>query len=403
MLATSTYLRTSRFTDWPLAVKSILGFWLFYALTVVARAFLGTDPLTAMQNRLLTISVGVSLTFLVYFAIASFAREGTIGRKTVVAGIASFLAACAMSGILIAAQDKLRESREEFRYQAREGFIIVEKGKEVRIERAAAEPLVFTWPSILELDPNKRFRYAADNAMIWLFFFAAWSAYYLAAIAQGEALRAQRRAAEAEAMARSAQVRALRYQINPHFLFNTLNSLSSLVMSSRPSEAEEMILKLSTFFRSSLSLDPTEDVSLAEEIALQRLYLDIEMVRFPKRLKAEFDIPGELENAKLPGMILQPIIENAIKYGVSQSRDKVTLRIAAREAGPGRFTIEIVNSGNLAPGKRRDAPDGVGVGLTNVCQRLTARFGPAAQCEFGPVAEGGYRVVLTLPLDRTDG
>jgi len=404
MLATSTYLRTSRFTDWPLAVKSILGFWLFYALTVVARAFLGTDPLTAMQNRLLTISVGVSLTFLVYFAIASFAREGTIGRKTVVAGIASFLAACAMSGILIAAQDKLRESREEFRYQAREGFIIVEKGKEVRIERAAAEPLVFTWPSILELDPNKRFRYAADNAMVWLFFFAAWSAYYLAAIAQGEALRAQRRAAEAEAMARSAQVRALRYQINPHFLFNTLNSLSSLVMSSRPSEAEEMILKLSTFFRSSLSLDPTEDVSLAEEIALQRLYLDIEMVRFPKRLKAEFDIPSELENAKLPGMILQPVVENAIKYGVSQSREKVTLRIAAREAGPGRFTIEIVNSGNLTSSKKRgDVPDGVGVGLTNVCQRLTARFGPAAHCEFGPVAEGGYRVVLTLPLDRTDG
>ena len=404
MLASSTYLRTSRFADWPLAVKSILGFWLFYALTVVARAFLGTDPLTAMQNRLLTISVGIGLTFLVYFAIASFAREGSIGRKTVVAGIASFLAACAMSGILIAAQDKLRDSREEFRYQAREGFIIIEKGKEVRIERAAAEPLVFTWPSIHELDPNKRVRYAADSAMIWLFFFAAWSAYYLAAIAQGEALRAQRRAAEAEAMARSAQVRALRYQINPHFLFNTLNSLSSLVMSSRPTEAEEMILKLSTFFRSSLSLDPTDDVSLAEEIALQRLYLDIEMVRFPKRLKAEFDIPSELENAKLPAMILQPVIENAIKYGVSQSRNKVTLRIAAREAGPGRFTIEIVNSGNIEPStKRGDHPDGVGVGLTNVCQRLTARFGPAAQCEFGPVAEGGYRVVLTLPLDRTDG
>jgi len=404
MLATSNYLRTSRFADWPLAVKSILGFWFFYALTVVARAFLGSDPMTAIQNRMLTILVGMALTFLVYAAIASFARQGTIGRKTVIAGIASFLAACAMSGLLIAAQDKMRESREEFRYQAREGFIIIEKGKEVRIERAAAEPLVFTWPSIHELDRNKRFRYAADNAMVWLFFFAAWSAYYLAAIAQGEALRAQRRAAEAEAMARAAQVRALRYQINPHFLFNTLNSLSSLVMSSRPAEAEEMILKLSTFFRSSLSLDPSDDVSLAEEIALQRLYLDIEMVRFPKRLKVEIDVPADLENARMPGMILQPVVENAIKYGVSQTRDKVTLRISAREAGPGRFTIEVYNSGHSSSSSRRqDAPDGVGVGLTNVCQRLTARFGPAAQCEFGPAAEGGYRVVLTLPLDRTDG
>jgi two-component system LytT family sensor kinase len=405
MLASSHYIRSSRFSDWPLAVKSILGFWLFYALTVVARAFLGSDPLTAIQNRLITIGVGIALTFLVYIAIVSFARRGSVGRKTAVAGVASFIAACAMSMILIAAQDRMKSSREEFRFQAREGFIIIEKGKEVRIERAAAEPLVFTWPNINELDPNKRLRYAADNAIVWLFFFAAWSAYYLAAIAQGEALRAQRRAAEAEAAARSAQVRALRYQINPHFLFNTLNSLSSLVMSSRPSEAEEMILKLSTFFRSSLSLDPTDDVSLSEEIALQRLYLDIEMVRFPKRLKVDIDVPAELENARLPGMILQPLVENAIKYGVSPTRERVTLLIRAREAGPGRFTIEVSNSGTPADksARRGETPDGVGVGITNVCQRLTARFGPAAQCEFGPVADGGYRVLLTLPLDRKDG
>ena len=176
MLATTNYLRTSRLADWPLAVKSILGFWLFYALTVVARAFLGSDPLTAIENRMMTIGVGVALTVVVYLAIAFFAREGTIGRKTAVAGVASFIAACAMSGILIAAQDKMRESREEFRYQAREGFIIIERGKEVRIERAAAEPLVFTWPAINQLDPNKRLRYAADSAIVWLFFFAAWSA-----------------------------------------------------------------------------------------------------------------------------------------------------------------------------------------------------------------------------------
>ena len=406
MLASSNYLRTSsRFSDWPLAVKSIIGFWFFYALTVVARAFLGSDPLTAIENRLITITVGVLLTVLIYLAISSLARDGSVARKTVVAGVCSFLAACAMSGILIAAEDRMRQSREEFRFQAREGFIIIEKGKEVRIERAAAEPLVFTWPHINELDPNKRIRYAADSAMIWLFFFAAWSAYYLAAIAQSEALRAQRRAAEAEVAARSAQVRALRYQINPHFLFNTLNSLSSLVMSSRPNEAEEMILKLSTFFRSSLSLDPSEDVSLSEEIALQRLYLDIEMVRFPKRLKVDIDVPANLENARLPGLILQPLVENAIKYGVSPTRERVTLRIAAREAGPGRFTIEVSNNGKSSDksDKRREALDGTGVGITNVCQRLTARFGPAAQCEFGPVAGGGYRVILTLPLDRKDG
>ncbi|HEU5286015.1 MAG TPA: histidine kinase, partial [Sphingomicrobium sp.] len=219
-----------------------------------------------------------------------------------------------------------------------------------------------------------------------------------------EALGARRRVAEAESAARAAQVRALRYQVNPHFLFNTLNSLSSLVMSGRPQEAEEMILKLSTFFRSSLSLDPSADVTLAEEIALQRLYLDIERVRFPKRLKVEIDVPAELETALLPALVLQPVVENAIKYGVSPTRDKVVLRIAAREAGPGRFTVEISNNGKPGSARERDdTPGGTGVGLGNVRERLRARFGNAAQCEFGPIEGGGYRVVMTLPLDRADG
>jgi LytS/YehU family sensor histidine kinase len=197
----------------------------------------------------------------------------------------------------------------------------------------------------------------------------------------------------------------LRYQVNPHFLFNTLNSLSSLVMSGRPQEAEEMILKLSTFFRSSLSLDPSADVTLAEEIALQSLYLDIERVRFPKRLKVEIDVPANLESARLPALILQPVVENAIKYGVSATRDKVVLTIAAREAGPGRVRLEVTNSGKAIKKERprENGFAGTGVGLSNVCERLRARFGNAAHCVFGPTDEGGYRVVMTLPLDRTDG
>jgi LytS/YehU family sensor histidine kinase len=226
---------------------------------------------------------------------------------------------------------------------------------------------------------------------------------HIPTLAQAEALGARRRAAEAESAARAAQIRALRYQVNPHFLFNTLNSLSSLVMSGRPEEAESMILKLSTFFRSSLSLDPSADVTLAEEIALQSLYLDIERVRFPKRLKVEIDVPHNLESARLPGLILQPVVENAIKYGVSPTREKVILRISAREAGPGRFTLEVSNTGKLSKRPPDDTHEGTGVGLDNVCERLRARFGRAAQCEFGPIDGGGYRVVMTLPLDRTDG
>ncbi|GAA4743739.1 hypothetical protein GCM10023264_06200 [Sphingomonas daechungensis] len=397
-------IEQGRFSDWPLALKSILGFWFVYALTVAARALMGTDAFTVLFNKLIIIGIGILLTGLIYVLIATFAGTSNIRRKAIVAGIASALASIGMAGAFIAIEDLMREPKEVFRYQSREGFVIIEKGHTLTVERRAQEPLVVTWPRMGQLDAYKRVRYAADTAVVWLFFFAAWSAFYLATKAQAEALTAQRRAVEAESAAQAAQVRALRYQINPHFLFNTLNSLSSLVMSGRPEEAENMILKLSTFFRSSLSLDASADVTLAEEIELQRLYLDIEKVRFPRRLKVEIDIPQELRSARVPGLLLQPLVENAIKYGVSGTRDTVTLTIRAAEAGPGRFTIEVQNSGAEANSRSRNGkPDGTGVGLTNVCQRLEARFGSSAKCEFGPTADGGYRVFLTLPLDRSDG
>jgi two-component sensor histidine kinase len=393
----------TRFSDWPLAVKSILGFWLFYALTVAARAFLGSDPWTTLENKLLMVGVGIVLTGLIYVSISELGARSSIRRKAVIAVLASMVASVGMAAAILGLENQFRESKEEFRFQAREGFVVVEKGQTVRIERSAQEPLVLTMPKITELDPNKRVRYAADAAVIWLFFFLAWSAFYLATLVQSEVLGAERRAAEAESAAQQAQVRALRYQVNPHFLFNTLNSLSSLIIAGLAEEAESMVLKLSTFFRQSLTLDATADVSLAEEVAMQRLYLDIEKVRFPRRLKAEFDVPADLETARLPALILQPIIENAIKYAVSQTRDRVDLRIVAREAGPGRFTIEISNSGGRPGRTEKSETAGTGVGIANVCQRLSARFGSLANCAYGPTADGGYRVLLTLPLDRSDG
>ena len=396
--------RAPRFGDWRLALKSILAFWLVYYLTVVARAFLGQDPGTVLLNRSLTLVIGIALTIVIYGAFKQFAASATLKRLITVGVLASFLAAAAQAGLLISADRFLEKPQDEFRFTSREGFTVVESGNTMRVEREGHEPLVLTWPKLAQLKQWDQFRIAADSTVTWFFFFAAWSAFYIAMVAQSQALGAQRRVSEAESAARAAQVRALRYQVNPHFLFNTLNSLSSLVMSSRPQEAEEMILKLSTFFRSSLSLDPSADVTLAEEIALQSLYLDIERVRFPKRLKVEIDVPADLENARLPALILQPVVENAIKYGVSPTREKVVLRIVAREAGPGRFTLAVSNNGKTASAKPRGGtPHGTGVGLGNVCERLDARFGKAAQCQYGPLEGGGYQVVMTLPLDRTDG
>ena len=392
------------FGDWRVAVKSILGFWFVYALTVIARALLGSDPLTTLVNKLVIVGIGIVLTSLIYAGIVAFGGDGSIRRKAVIAGIGSFLAAVTMGGLLILTEDMMRESKEEFRYQAREGFVLVEKGRQIRIERTAAEPLVLTLPKVGELDPYKRFRYAADAAVVWLFFFAAWSAFYLATVAQAQAHRAQRRLADAESAAQAAQMRALRYQVNPHFLFNTLNSLSSLVMTGRSDRAEAMLLALSTFFRTSLSLDPSADVTLAQEIDLQGLYLDIEKARFPDRLQVEINVPEELEPARLPALILQPIVENAIKYGVSNSRKTVLVRISARLIEDGRLCVEISNR-LKHPGKEElpsPTHEGTGLGLANVCQRLDARFGKRASCRYGPMTGGGYKVSLIMPLE-TDG
>jgi hypothetical protein len=391
----------TRFGDWPLAVKSILGFWIFYALTVVARAFLGTDPWTTLEDKLVIIAIGIVLTGLIYLAIATFGRDAGIRQKAVIAACGSVAASLVMGLALILLEDVLPQSKEQFRYQAREGFTVVEQGNQVRIERTAQEPLVLTMPQVHDLDANKRIRAALDASVVWLFFFIAWGAFYLANEAQAEALGAQRRLADAESAAQAAQVRALRYQVNPHFLFNTLNSLSSLVMTGRTDRAENMLLALSTFFRTSLSLDPSADVSLAEEIDLQRLYLDIEMARFPDRLTVEIDVPQDLQQARLPALLLQPIIENAIKYGVSKSRKAVVIRIEAIRLDSSRMTVEITN--RLKHGGKDELPaathEGTGLGLANVCQRLEARWGSRASCRFGRMPTGGFKVSLTMPVE----
>ncbi len=171
-------------------------------------------------------------------------------------------------------------------------------------------------------------------------------------------------------------------------------------MTGRTDRAETMLLALSTFFRTSLSLDPGADVTLAEEIDLQRLYLDIEKARFPDRLHVEIDVPQELELARLPALLLQPIVENAIKYGVSKSRKTVVIRIEARHLDNHRVVLEISN--RLKHGGKDELPaathEGTGLGLSNVCQRLEARFGSRASCRYGPMSDGGYKVSLTMPV-----
>jgi hypothetical protein len=401
MLMMSPPTVRSRFSDWPLAVKSILGFWLFYYLTVFARAVLTHDAVTILINRSITLGIGITLNVAIYIAYVYLARSASLKRRIAVGVLASLIAAGAQAGLLVGADRFLEKPQDEMRFTSREGYAVVETGNTMRIDRPGQDSLVLTWPKIAQLHPRDQFRYAADVAVTWFFFFAAWTAFYMAMLAQADALRAQRRLADAESAAQAAQVRALRYQVNPHFLFNTLNSLSSLVMTGRPERAEAMLLALSTFFRTSLSFDPMADVTLAEEIDLQRLYLDIEKARFPDRLSVEIDVPAELEQARLPALLLQPIVENAIKYGVSKSRKAIVIRIDARHLDNHRMVVEVSN--RLKHGGKDELPaathEGTGLGLANVCQRLEARFGSRASCRFGPMASGGFKVALTMPVE----
>ncbi|MEE4454230.1 sensor histidine kinase [Novosphingobium resinovorum] len=239
----------------------------------------------------------------------------------------------------------------------------------------------------------------ADTAFGRYFLVLAWVALYFALAKAEEARAAERREGEYRRAAEAAELRSLRYQVNPHFLFNTLNSLSALVMVGRQDDAEEMIQTLSTFYRRSLSGDPTNDLSLVDEIDMQRLYFAIEAVRFPNRLLTHIDIDEAVLDAKVPGMILQPLVENSVKYAVAATQRPVTIAIEARREG-GQLVIAVHDDG---PGERESGPrlktEGCGIGLANVRDRLRARYGEAAKITFGSRPEGGFATILRMPLE----
>lgn len=349
---------------------TIAAFWLLYLIVNTLRMALSApwaEQLDMLPRRAVVSSAGVGLTFLFHRLIRPLDSAPLWPRVQAVAAGALLFA------VFYAAFNDL------VFYHVR--------------------PTAYTLAELTHMgQPIAPWKLVASTAVNWYFFFAACGALYLAVGYAQRTQAAERAALEAVAAARSAQLRALRYQINPHFLFNALNSLSALVLRARPDEAERMILNLSTFFRMTLSTDPVEDVPLAEEIRLQRLCLDIEAVRFPERLRMMFDIPAELEEACVPALILQPLVENAIKHGVAHSKTPVTLTIRARTSGGGLLLL-VENDGPLAAA----GCERVGsVGLANVRARLVARFGSAAEFSAGPRDTGGWRAAIRLPIMHRD-
>jgi two-component system LytT family sensor kinase len=403
MSVASPFSPHGRFADWRLATQSIIGFWAFYLVTVLLRGLLGPEAMSAISYRGINADLGLILTFLIYITIRLFAREGSIRRMAIVAAAAALPAAVIMSAASLRMATWSDQMSEQSKITTQEGIAIVQRGQNVRIIKQGGDELEVNLPPVEEIIAAKMPRLIADGTVTWYFLLAAWCAFFIAMTQQHRTRITERRLAEAETAAHAAQVRALRYQVNPHFLFNTLNSLSSLVMSGRSDRAEEMLMALSTFFRTSLSMDPSVDVSLSEEIAFQRLYLDIEQVRFPDRLEVNIDIPDDLMEARIPALILQPLVENAIKYGVSATTARVELAIRARRLDGGRMQLDVTNRAIGSKSKKGPAPthEGTGLGLSNVSQRLQAHFGPKADVRYGPVP-GGYEVSLAMPVDEDD-
>lgn len=230
--------------------------------------------------------------------------------------------------------------------------------------------------------------------LYWFWFYFSWTTAYLALSYSITVQEQERHAAELSVKAQEAQVRALRYQINPHFLFNTLNAIAALIRDA-PDRAEEMVVQLSDFFRRSLAVNPMDDLTLAQEVELQRLYLEIERTRFGERLRFDVALQDGAADARVPALLLQPLVENAVKHGVARSESPTCIRIGARIDGA-ILEIFVENDANASGQPAR----GEKVGLDNVRDRLRTRFGDDASLEVGAIAEGGFRNILRLPLSR---
>ncbi|MBL4897054.1 MAG: histidine kinase [Erythrobacter sp.] len=390
--------------DEPVPVKvvfaSMVGVWLCYFLLITLRgAIVGLEfQDELLWRRALVCLIGVGVTALLWLCLR-VVEQRSLGIKIAVALIAS------MPGAIMIAQanrwvfDSIEEKVEQQMGKDRgialrrddAGNLLIDLPR-TQMNEDVEDVLpqsVLIAPAPTALD---QWKMTFDLAIGRYFLLLAWAALFLALLAGAQARAAERRGERFRSAAKAAELRSLRYQVNPHFLFNTFNSLSALVMTGKAERAEQMIQTISRFYRHSLADDSTGDVTLEDEIDLQEHYLEIESVRFPERLRVRVDLPSELAGYKVPGMILQPLVENSVKYGVSVSSKPVTISITAREEY-GRLVLTVSDDG---PGSAGDK-HGFGIGLANVRDRIEARFGNAATIVSGATLTG-YETELRLPM-----
>lgn len=282
---------------------------------------------------------------------------------------------------------------------------------------------VWTWVRLLTLDWITGEKVGLADWGGWLnasiIVFGAWSFLYhalkyyqqsreqqeLAMAAQRQAMEARQQAQEeslrrlrAESSYREAQMRMLQYQLSPHFLFNALNSVTSRVQRGDKDRAVTMLAKIAAFLRVSLEQDERLQHSLAEEIDAVKLYLEIEETRFGDRMQTEFAITPEAMRAQLPGLLIQPLLENAIKYGVGNSLSTTTIRIDAW-VEDNWLELQVSDTGpGFKPAGRLGGVPSMGIGLRNVEERLRSAHGDDYRFALLPNDPRGTKVALAFPF-----
>jgi LytS/YehU family sensor histidine kinase len=202
-------------------------------------------------------------------------------------------------------------------------------------------------------------------------------------------------AARLEAQLANAQFERLRNQLQPHFLFNTLNTVSSLVLSEKNSDAYDAVADLAELLRISLERGESQFVTLSEELEFNQLYLSLMARRFPDRLQVNLKTDDETLDAEVPGLILQPLIENAVKYGVSEDSAISRIIVCARREKD-RLVLSVEN--DVGSVRDNDSDHGSGIGLTHTRERLQLHYGDNCRIESGMTQSGGFRVQITIPF-----
>lgn len=332
-------------------------FWVGYLMHATAWTAMDSGQVEweLLRRRMVSVAIGVGCTGVAHFLVTrvdgSFARRVT---TTFAGTVVSWLAFCASNTVIF--------------------YVLSPMRPEVPPADAFLTYLLqFSW------------------------IFAAWMGAYVALMAVIDLQAERERAVLAQAQAQAAQLAMLRYQLNPHFLFNTLNSISSLVLDKRNVEAEEMLLRLSGFLRHTIDADAANKSTLGREAMMQREYLGIEAARFGDKLRCHCDLPASLHDCLVPSMLLQPLVENAIKYAVAPANGPSQIWLGGR-AENGRLILYVEDDG---PGIDPDRPRREGVGWSNTRDRLATLYGGAAEMRILRGSRGGGVLVeLDMPLER---